>query len=505
MSEHIEVAKKSLFAASYNVVGGLVGYITMFFALRLVGKEAWGIYGSALGIAGLLSIFATLGLDATHIKMMTKLKDKAQCMGAYFILKTLFGFLYLVISFLGFFLIGEFLGYKFESIYLEHAVYITIFGFFVSSIANAFKTSYQVKFQARRTVVPMFVQLLVQDMLIIVFSFMYYLTPKISQGYVGVLFSYAYLLGNVARLIVYVLWSFKDKFSYKLPSREVVKEYLHFTFPLALLGAVGIIQAYTDRTMLQFFWNSAEVGGYFTIQKIALSVVYLGGALVFFLYPAQSKYFEQNRKEDFFQITKKAERYLSLFTIPFVFFTLGMAPEILNLFRGSLIPYSLPLILLMIYAYLNVINRPYSSQMTSANKPGEVLKVGLIQATANVVLNSIFIPTSILGIPLLGMKSTGAALATLLSFLVGFIYFRYRVWKILGTHYEKRILLHLWAGADTFMLFYILKFFIGPMYPWYELLGASILFLLIYAAFLHLLGEFGNEEVLLIKRILGIS
>ncbi len=503
MNENVELARKSLFSLSYNVVGGIVGYVTMFFALRLVGQEAWGVYGSALAIAGLLSILATLGLDATHIKMFTKLNDKAQCIGAYLILKLIFGFIYLTLSFLGFFIVGDIFGYKFESVYLEKAVYITIFGFFISSLANIFKTTYQARIQARRTLIPMFLQLFVQDSLIITFSILYYFTSYVSQSYVGVLFAFAYLLGNAARLFMYMLWVFKDEISYAFPSKDILKNYLHFTIPLALLGAVGIVQAYTDRTMLQFFWNATEVGGYFSVQKIALSVVYLGGALVFFLYPTQSKYYEERRKGEFFKITKRAERYLSLFIAPFMFLTFALAPEILNLFRASLISYSWPLIILMIYAYLNVINRPYGSQMTSANKPGEVLRVGLIQATANVVLNSIFIPSSIFGIPMLGMKSTGAALGTLLSFLIGFIYFRYRVWKILGTQYEKKIILHLWAGFNTFLLFYILKFFIGPMYPWYELLGASVLFLLIYAAFLHLLGEFGKEEISIIKKMLG--
>ncbi len=501
MSEHVEIARKSLFSLSYNVVGGVVGYITMFFALRFVGQEAWGIYGSALAIAGLLSIIATLGLDGTHVKMMTKLDDKAQCMGAYLLLKSIFGFSYLALSFLGFFVIGDVLGFKFESIYLARAVYITIFGFFIASLANIFKTTYQAKLQAKRSLIPMFVQLFVQDIFILIFSISYYIYHSVSQSYVGVLFAFAYLLGNVAEFFVYIVWSFKDRISYKFPSREVIREYLHFMIPLALLGGVGIVQAYTDRVMLQFFWNATEVGGYFSVQKIALSVMYLGGALVFFLYPAQSKYYEEKRKEDFFSITKSAERYLSLFISPFVFFSFAMAPEILNLFKHTLISYSLPLIILMIYAYLGVINRPYGSQMTSANLPHEVLRVGLIQATANVVLNAIFIPTSIAGIPLLGWKSTGAALGTLFSFLIGFIYFRYRVWRILGTKYEIRILYHILAGAITVLLFYILKHFTGPLYPWYLLGGAFILFILIYTGILYLFGEFGQEEWKLLQKI----
>ncbi|NIA12256.1 MAG: polysaccharide biosynthesis protein, partial [Nitrospiraceae bacterium] len=220
-----------------------------------------------------------------------------------------------------------------------------------------------------------------------------------------------------------------------------------------------------------------------------------------FLYPAQSTYYEK-KDIKFFRITLQSERYLSLMSAPFVFFTIVMAPEILNIFRSSLILYSTPLIILMIYAYLNVINRPYSTQLTSANRPHEVMKMGVIQASANVVLNAIFIPRSILGIPLFGLKSTGAALATLLSFLIGFAYLRYRVYKLLDVKYEKRIIIHLLAGAVSAGFIYLFKIAGVSFFSWYEILGIFVLFTGIYLLVLFLFREIGREEIEFILRII---
>ncbi len=504
MSEHMGIARKSLFLLSYNVFGGVLGYITLFFALRFVGQYAWGIYGSALGIAGILSIISSLGVDSAHVKKVTQKKEKEECMGAYILIKGFLGLIFLVVSFGGFYVMGNFFGYKFESPYLEKAVYIAILGMLLSSLANIFRTTYQTKLDARKSVVPLFVQVLVQDILIIIFAVYYKINPVIPIGYIGVLFTYAYLMGVFFKLLIYIGWAVGDGISVKRPHYSLVKEYILFEIPLALLGIVGTIQAYTDRTMLQFFWNSAEVGGYFSVQKLALFVTYFGGSVSFFLYPAQSSYYESRNHYQFFNITSKAERYLSLISAPFVMFTVVMAPEILNIFRSSLIPYSTPLIILIIYAYVGVINRPYGSLLTSANRPHEVMKVGIIQASANVVLNTLFIPKSIMGIPLFGLRSTGAALATLLSFLIGFVFLRYKAYKILGVKYERYILMHLLAGGVAAFVIFIIKIHV-LLLSWYSVFGSFILFAMIYVGILYLLGEFGREEIDFVLRMFNIN
>ncbi len=493
-SKNTGLARKSLFLLSYNVFGGVLGYITMFFALRFVGQTPWGIYGSALGIAGLLGIIASLGVDAAHIKKVTQKKNKEECLGAYLILKGFLGLLFLLISFGGFYILGNYFGFSFESPYLKMATYIAILAMLLSSISTIFSTLYSVKLNARRAVTPLFIQTLVQDALIIIFAVYYKYYQTIPKEFLGVLFTYAFLIGMFLKLLIFIAWAGKENYKVKLPELSLLKEYIYFSIPLALLGIVGTIQAYTDRTMLQFFWNSTEVGGYFSIQKLSIFIIYMGSSVRFFLYPTQSKYYEK-KSENLFKVTLKAERYLSLLSVPFVFFTFVMGSEILNLFNSSLIAYSSALSILMIYAYLNVINGPYSSLMTSANKPNEVMKVGIIQATANVFLNTIFIPSSLLGVPLLGWKSTGAALATLLSFLIGFSYLRYKTRKILKIKYEKRILYHLFSGLLASILVYFINYIFGPFLTWYMILILFGIFVIFYTLPLFLIREIGREDL----------
>ena len=502
MSQSKSLSLKSLFVLLYNFTGGIVGYVTMFFALKFVGQTAWGILGSAIAISGLLGIIANFGTEQTHIKKLTQKDSFEECMGAMFILKSFLSFLFLGFSFLAFFILGDVFGFKFESPYLRTATYIAILGTFLGSFSLMFKSTYQSRIQARRSITPQFAQLFVQDIFIILFSIYYKFNPQENVEFVGVLFAFSFLLGHFAKLLMYSLFAVKDNFRFKKPSFGLIKEYVLFSVPLALSGFVALIQAYTDRTMLQFFWNSTEVGGYFAVQKLALFIVYIGASLTFFLFPKQSQYYEE-RKEDFYNITYRAERYLSIIATPFVFFIFAMAPELLNIYRSSMVAYSLPLIILSIYAYLTVIIRPYSSQITSANKPAELLRVGLLQATLNVLLNAMFIPKSLLGVPMLGMKSTGAALATLLSFTVGFIYLRYRIYKILKMKFSKSILLHLFAGTTSAALVFGIKYMGISLKPWYAIVIVFLIFSATYLLLLKAVHEIKDEDVELIKDLLG--
>ena len=113
----------------------------------------------------------------------------------------------------------------------------------------------------------------------------------------------------------------------------------------------------------------------------------------------------------------------------------------------------------------------------------------------NVFLNAVLIPTSILGITLFGMKSTGAAIATLTSFLFGFAFIRYRAHKILGTTYNPRIFKHLFAAGVTSVVAYAFNVYVYHFVRFYEVLGASLVFLGLYVVILLLMRELTWGEI----------
>ncbi len=488
------LTRKTALVMSYNIFGAVLGYITLFFVVRLIGKSAWGVLGSATAFVGLLTIIADFGLSGAHVKKIAEGGNVEEKLGAYAALKLIYGGIFVGTSFLLIFLSTHVFGFKFENEYLAMATYVVIFYFLLLSLANIFKTTLRAHMETTQAIIPDFLRVLVQDVSLIGASLWWVYHPQVPKEWVGVLYAYGYLMSVFVQLIA--LSFYARKYTFKKPSPRVMREYITFSLPLGFFGIVGVVQAYTDRAMLQFFWNVDEVGAYFSVQKIAMAIMTFAMAINFVLYPAQSHHFSQNNRDRFVRVTREAERYISLLILPGVAFGIVFAPEILNLWSAQLIPYANVLRILLIYAYLYVLNSPYGSQLVSAGKPKENLKAGVVQASANVILNGVLIPTSILGITLFGLKSLGAAIATLTSYALGFALIRYRVHKILGSSFNNRIILHIVSISISSLILYTINIYVYSFNRYYELFLAFSSLVLIYIGILIMTKEVKIDEIL---------
>ncbi len=491
------LTRKTTFIMVYNVFGAVAGYITLFFVLRLVGTSAWGILGAATGMVGLLTLIADFGLSGAHIKKFSEGNNIDEKMGAYILLKIIYDVLFVIISFLAIFVVTDIFGFHFETVYLREAVVIIILYYFLTYLGGIFKTTLRAYMKTTIATIPDFFRVLVQDITLICFTLWWVYHPHVTPEFVGVLYAYGYLLSVFVQLSLLILYS-KNYILFKIPSLPVLKEYILFALPLGFFGAVGVVQGYTDRAMLQFFWNYKEVGAYFSIQRIVIAITTFGMAVSFVLYPAQSHHFSGGDRKKFEEITKSAERYISLLVIPLIGFGIVFAPEILNMWNRNLVSYALVLQILLIYAYFYVLNSPYGSQLVSAGRPKENLKAGIVQASLNVILNTVLIPTSILGISLFGLKSVGAAIATFTSYLFGFVLIRYKVYRILGTTYNKRVFMHIFATTVPAVILYYMNTYVLSFVRFYELLIAFLIFIGMYGGILFVLGELKKEEIKLI-------
>jgi O-antigen/teichoic acid export membrane protein len=488
------LTRKTSFIMFYNIFGALLGYVTLFFVLRVAGTTAWGILGAATGTVGLLTLVADFGLSNAHVKKIAEGENLDEKISAYIILKIAYATIFVALAFLSVFVVTDIFGFHFESEFLKQAVIITIFYYFLLYIGGIFKTTLRAHMKTTQAIIPDFLRVVVQDASLIAFTMWWLYSKSAPLEFVGVLYTYGYLISVFVQLLALMYLS-RKYIVYRTPSISVVKEYVLFALPLGLFGAVGIIQGYTDRAMLQFFWNYKEVGAYFSIQRIMVAITTFGMAVNFVLYPAQSHHFSQGNMDKFREITLGAERYSSLIILPLVAFGIALAPEILNLWNRTLTGYALVLQILLIYAYLYVINTPYGSQLVSAGKPKENLKAGIVQASMNVILNGVLIPSSILGITLFGLKSVGAAIATLSSFSFGLIMIRYKVYRHLGAAINWRIMKHVLSATVSATVIYLINTELHHFIRFYEVGIAFVIFAGMYAGILFAMREISIDEL----------
>ncbi len=493
------LTRKSLFVLSYNVFGGLIGYITMFFVYRFVGQLSWGIFGSALAIGGITSVILDLGINTTHVRKITELteqKNYDEYMSTYVLLKFILAVIYLVLMYGGIFILKYFFHIGFETHYLQMAVYVALAAYFLGAFTHIFKTTYQAHIHTKKAISPVFLKTTVQNLAIIAFSIWWYtFSPDVPVEFMGVLFTYSFLLGTAAQLFAYVRISGDISFKFKIPSSRTIKAYILLALPLSFVGMVNTIQLFTDRIMLQFFWSAYEVGGYFGVQKIAMFLNYIANSVTFVIFPALATHYSMKRHTEFKDIAYKAERYISLISVFFVSFIIALSPQILNLWNKNLLNYWLVLDILLIYEFLFAINVPYRSQLISGNLVSVLLRITTLQAILNVALDLVLIPTSIFGIPLMGLKSEGAALGSLISFTVGFLYVRYISYKHFKMIVSKSLIKHILVGALIFIMIYAVNMYIYPINRVYDIALSFFVFGAVYIGLLMAVREITRSEI----------
>jgi O-antigen/teichoic acid export membrane protein len=69
------------------IAGSIFGYLALFFILRYMGAESYGIMGFGLAYVGLFAFITDLGFNHAHIKRVSEGKDLKKCIGTFFVLK----------------------------------------------------------------------------------------------------------------------------------------------------------------------------------------------------------------------------------------------------------------------------------------------------------------------------------------------------------------------------------------------------------------------------------
>jgi O-antigen/teichoic acid export membrane protein len=303
----------------------------------------------------------------------------------------------------------------------------------------------------------------------------------------------AYLLGIIISALV-GFWLLR-KYPLKKPSLELSKSYFSFAFPTMITSVIVTLSTNIDKIMIGYFWTSTEVGYYYSVQQILLIILVINAAITTVLFPAFSKYHKDKNFLEINKITLKAERYISMIMIPIAVVLILFVNSIISIMlNSSFLPAASVLITLTLFAVITSFIGPYSALIGGLNRPGIAAKIGLVVCIINIVLNYFFIPQWGLLTPLGINGPTGAAIATLISTLVGLFGFKIMAKKLTGIPLLQRYTLyHIIAGLLMACVLVYLNSLI-PAVRWYQLLVFAALGLVIYISVLFVLKEFKKQD-----------
>ena len=526
------IGRKSLLIVTTHYIADILGFIGLVILAKLWGdfsREAIGIIGFAMAFLSLFSIITDLGFSAAHIKRISEGKDLGTCIGTFVAVKIILTSLMVVSVFVSIYIWKNVLHGGFYDATTESVIIVLVLhSIFTNLQAIATRT-----FMGKREIAKLQITRLFENIVKVPLAALVALAgvnvmgraispavnwPEFLQplqrflaGHATGALAMTYVFGIMATFFVGMWLMRRDPI--KKPSLTLAKNYFSFALPLAISSIVTTLAMNIDKVMIGYFWASENVGDYYIVQRITgfIAVLYIAVGTV--LFPTISK---QHTSKDFKGVTTTvhlAERYISMTMIPpLVVIFVFAAPIIKVMFDSSFLPAAPVLVILVIYVYIRGMTTPYSTLITGVNRPDLVAKFGIAICITNISLNYLFIPKDGLfshieigGISFGISGTTGAALATVFSFLIPFIGSRIMAKKLIGikilqSHTPRHAVAGFVMGFVLYLLAYKTSLF--PIIRWYTLLGFAGIGLMIYIAVLFVLKEFKKQDFYFFLNIL---
>jgi len=486
------IAQKISFAFFTRLLILGLGYISLFFVAHYMGPEAVGIIAFALSYVGIFQSFSDFGFGSAHIKRVSEGKDLGKCNGTYFAIKVVLTVFMTAIILSTIFISKVVRNGSFISKDHETVLYIIILSAVISNFYKIFSTTFGAKKEIGKQQVPLLVGKIFE------------VAGKVVVAVIGlsvVLLAGASLISSFI-ILLFLLYLFRH-YPIKKPDKKYFKSYASFAIPVMFIGFLSSFAQNVDKVMIQFFWNTGEVGYYSAAQRISFMLAYLTTASIALIFPTISSYYSEGNIEKIRNLSNKAERYISMVLFPAVAFIFVFSRPICHiLLSQKFLPSASILVVLSVVALINGISQPYTQQIGGTNRIVLAAKLSSVIFTLNIFLNFLFIPSEFLGIRLLGMGGIGAAFSTLISISLGSVLFRYYAYRISLSKPNPSILLHLIASIIMGSILYFISSSL-PMMTWYYIILFAGIGGLLYFFILAVLKEFTRKDINLFVNVLN--
>ena len=457
-----------------QIIASICGFIWTILIARYLGVNDYGILGFATSLTAILVVTVDFGIS-THIvrHIATNYDSAPKYLGNALPLKSIFAIFTLIITLIILLIL------KCEEVTIVVTLLFTIemiFKSFINLMNGAFQAFEKGKYQGigntlLNTILLIFI-------LLAIFS---------DWGLLGITF--AYLISNMVALI-YIYTTFTKNVT--KPTFELDKSFCKkitiYSIPFAISGVLYSIYFSIDIIMLTNIIGNVATGIYNASYKLINVITLLYSAYTAVIFPIMSKLFK-NDKELLEISYEKSIKYLMLIMIPLAMATMIYSTDIIQLIYGSEYIDSASTLSILIWTVcLLFVASPGNILLDASHKEVTVTKIYAIAALFNIILNLILIPK---------FSFIGAALTTVASDILIVIIQKYVIHKI-GYKPNKKLYYDLikiitGAGILGIALYYL------NLNMWVAIPVGII----IYFGTVYLLRVFDDDDMFIIKEILG--
>jgi O-antigen/teichoic acid export membrane protein len=470
-----KIAQNATFLTVALALQKALSFFYFILVARFIGVENTGKYSFSLSFVTIFAIFLDFGLTQILIRETARDPKNATKYLSNIIGLKLIGSL--IIYFLAIVIINL-MGYPEIT---RQMVYVAGVVMLIDSFALSFygvlRGLHNLRFESFGVVLNQIIVLFVG---LLVLKFNLGLVALVAVYLIGSLFNFFYALSRL-------IFSFKIIPKISL-NRAVIKQILILALPFAMAGIFARIFGSIDMVMLSKLADDRAVGLYSVAYKIIFALQFIPLAFSASLYPAFSGYFVRS-PQLLAKTFVRSMNYLMILALPLSVGIITIANKVIGPVFGS--SYSESILTLQILSsalFLIFICFPVGAMLNAGNQQSRnTVNLGLVTGV-NITLNLIFIPL---------FSQAGAALASLLSYVLLFILGLAVVEKI--AVYDKKYLLLSFLKVLTSSV--IMGAVVLALKDYLSFILVIPLGALIYFMTLFIVGGFGKEDILQIRRL----
>lgn len=412
-----EILKKGSIALIIRVIGFLSGYLFIFITVKHFGAAVQGRLSLCFSFMIIGSLFCRSGVDVNYVKIFAINNNFDNSKGLFFKV--------LPIAFLVSFIISSVI--YFSSSYISEVffddplltpflkwtapciMFFTILLINAGALRGLRKNSiYAFLFNGGRFLFTL-----------LFFLILFYTTIRNE-----IIVAMAHTFGIITLFMVSLFYVRRHILPYSRITNYKVNVFLKDSLPMFFSASLIVLLGWTDTIILGIYRDSASVGKYHVILKIATVISFTLQAVDSILAPKLSRAFHDKDMTLFKKLVKVATIINSLISIILFLGIVFFQDFILGIFGKEFLLVSLPLLILCIGQLINSIFGPIGSifQMTGNQKIFQ--NILLISFGINLTLNLLLAPKY-------GIK--GVAIATAFSLItskiLGVIFIKNRIWN----------------------------------------------------------------------------
>lgn len=390
------LAQKLILSYSSKMFAQLIQIAASIVVARIAGPGVIGTIAFGLAYVSMFKFIAELGVGSAHIKLLSEGRDEAKCIGTYARMKIFLTTIFFIIV-IGVFSIQKFiLNITFESPVHEKVILLTLIIVTINELCLIPSVTFAGKTEQAKQEAPLFIRTLLCQILRII---------VVMLGYGALTLAFSNLLSAILVLPIYLLL-FKG-YPIGKYDKDLAKQYIAISLPIVVILIAQTIIYWSDKIIIQYTANSAEVGYYVAGFKFGNLIFLIGLSVGMLFFPVFSKAIAEKQYDKINSNLRKLERFTLIFILPVILFASIYSDLIVLPLLGHKFINSIPILsIINISMFIMVLSMPYGNVISAKGLFKLSARLHIAQLLFFVIMAFLFVSPFMLNLKGMGMAFT---------------------------------------------------------------------------------------------------